>query len=133
MYEAERSRIALLDTAIPKASKPDVFARQIEGIVGAHKVDVVSFNQTKGVILGTNASDTNTPTIPEGASGANFSLSFSTNVDNYQALSGTLSDLEKLRLVPIITSVHMSKGKEKEEQKIILFVQGELPYLLPTK
>jgi hypothetical protein len=134
VYEAERSRITLLDNAVPKASKADVFARQIEGLIGAHKVDVISFNQTKGVIVGTEVvSAAPLTTIPEGASASTFSLSVSTGVDNYEALSTLLSDLEKLRMAQILENVKVSKGKEKEEQKLILFVQGELPYLLPTK
>lgn len=134
VYEAERSRISLLDTAVPKMSKTDVFARQIEGVVGAHQVEVLSFNQTKGVIVGAPVQNTSTGvTVPEEASSSSFSLSVSTNVDNYQALASLLSDLEKLRMAQIIDNIRISKGKEKEEQKLILFVQGELPYLLPTK
>lgn len=133
LFEAERSHIALLDVAIPRTSKQDIFARQIEGLIGTHKVDVISFNQTKGVIVGTPVPNTTTTTMPEGASSSNFSLSVSTNVENYQALSGLLSDLEKLRMAQIIQSVKIAKGKEKEQQKVILFLQGDLPYLLPTK
>jgi hypothetical protein len=134
VYEQERAHIALLDTAIPKVSKEDIFARQIEGLIGTHQVDLISFNQTKGVILGTSVPNSlTTIPIPEEASSSNFSFSVSTNVDNYSALSGLLTDLEKLRMPQIFEEVRISKGKEKQEQKVILFVQGELPYLLPTK
>jgi hypothetical protein len=134
VYEAERSRIVFLDNAVPKASKQDIFARQFEGLIGSHHVDVDTFNQSKGIIVGNAVPRAaSAVTIPEDASSSIFSLSVSTNIDNYQALSGFLSDLEKLRMAQVIENVKISKGNEKEQQKVILFVQGELPYLLPTK
>jgi len=134
VYETERTHISLLDTAIPRMSKPDVFARQIEGLVGTHKVAINSFSESKGVIVGAPPSDTTkTEPLPENALGSTFSLAVSIDVDNYQALSSLLMDLEKLRMTQSIEEVKISKGKEKEKQKIVLFLQGSLPYLLPTK
>lgn len=132
VYESERSKIAVLETSIPKIAQPDVFARQIEGLIGTHQVEVVSFNQTRSVLLGNTplpATTKEVPLPPE-TSSTSFTLSVSADVDNYQLVTGLLSDFEKLRIPSVLQEVRISKGKDKDEQKMILFMQGEIPYLL---
>lgn len=141
LYEAERSKITLLESAIPKAVQPDVFARQVEGLVGSRGVEMRSFAQNEGVIVGSmpavpdgqQTQSSNQVILPEGALGSNFIITTSVTVDNYQAASLFLTDLEKIRMPAYFEEVRISNGKELENQKLIIFVRGQLPYLLLTK
>ena len=50
LYDSEKERIALLDTAIPAKPQAEVFIRQIEGLVGKDNTLLDSF-QTGKVVL----------------------------------------------------------------------------------
>lgn len=140
LYEQERNKIVLLENAVPKTSEPDVFARQIEGLVGAHAIDITSFTVNKSLILSkspnTESGSANKDPLPEESLGAEFSVTGTVPITEYSSLSDFLTDFEKLRRPAYIDQVRISRisrGKEKDSKDIVLFIQGKLPYLLYSK
>jgi hypothetical protein len=133
LYEQERSKIVLLESAIPKTSEPDIFSRQVEGLVGAHDINITSFTLEGGTILGsTIPKSTGTPakdTLPEGAAETGFTLTGTTPIENYQKISSFLTDFEKLRRPVVINEIRITRGQEKDSQEIVLYLKGQLPYL----
>lgn len=136
VYDQNRSKIAILESAIPKSSEADVFARQIEGLVGGHTIDLVSLAIDKGAIVGGISLAPVKPLLgrkkelPENASSLEFSMTLSTDIDNFPSLERFVSDFEKLRRPAIIDELRITRGQEKDNTKIVLFLRGRVPYLI---
>lgn len=137
-YQTERAKIAVLESAIPKSGQPDIFARQIEGLVGSHQVGAISFSVGKSTVFETKTNpgqEATSTSLPEGAEATGFTLTTEMDITNFSALSGFLTDFEKLRIPLVLQEIRVTKGQalDAQSQKLLLFIRGEAPYLLYAK
>lgn len=106
LFDLERQKIRLLETAMPKKPSPQDFARQIEGLTVKHQINISDITVDKVLILGkatdkpSENKEEKEVTLPEGASKMTFSIKVSTEIDRYTPLSNLLSDLEKIEKSP---------------------------------
>jgi len=138
LYDREREKVKLIESAIPLAPSPEDFARQIEGLTQKHQVEIVSVTIGRILILGQEASldesqekkEKSIESFPEGARELNFTIKTSTSTDKHIALINLLSDLENLRSPVKIDSLDLMSESEKGEEtkKLVLVVNGRLPY-----
>ncbi len=141
-YESERAKIAVLESAVPKSGQPDIFARQIEGLVGSHQLSTVSFTVGKSTVFDTTTNSEALPlpeqsssSLPEGAEGTGFTLTTEIDLTNFLTLSEFLNDFEKLRMPFVLHEIRVTTGQalDTQGQKLLLFIRGETPYLLYNK
>jgi hypothetical protein len=115
LYEQEKSKIELLDTAIPRGPNPEVFARQIALILGDQSSATTNEGGTKG-------------SFPKNAGSVTFSTGAKAVVDQFQLVSDFLSDFEMLRRPTKIDSLSLTVKKEGTETTVSLIIGGKLPY-----
>ncbi len=139
VFNQERPKITVLESALPSGLEPDVFARQVEGLVGAHSITLVSMTLDKGTILGGRVPEKESeniskePALPDKVVGSTFTLTLNSPSSQYKNLSEFLKDFENLRRFTIIDEIRFTKGQQKDSEKIILFIRGKLPYLLSAR
>ena len=127
IFNQERSRIELLSSAIPEKPTPELFVRQVEGLVGKHGVEILGLSLGKATLLGASTGETQTSKnkLPAGAGGLSFSLS---TKSNYSALSSFLSDLESLRRPIKVDTFSINAAETEGEDFLILVITGQTPY-----
>jgi hypothetical protein len=134
-FDQEQVKIAVLESAIPKSGQPDIFSRQVEGLVGSHQLATISFTVGKSTILQTGpkaeAPPETTP-LPEGAEGMSFTLNTEADLADFSKLSAFLADFEKLRMPLVLEEIQITSGQALDAQgaKLLLFIRGEAPYIL---
>jgi hypothetical protein len=131
LYDSEKERIALLDTAIPAKPQAEVFIRQIEGLVGKDNTLLDSFQTGKVVLVGEESAPVaqgiqTTEALPEGAGALSFSLRTSSD---YPSIYNLSSDLEILRMPVKIDSFDISSQETETSKTLSLSVEGRTPYL----
>ena len=125
-YNQERSTLELLSFAIPDKPTPELFVRQIEGLVGKHAVEVLGLSIGKATLLGTSTEQESAKSLlPSDASSISFSLS---TKGNYLSLSSFLSDLESLRRPIKVDTFSVNASETEGEDILILVMTGQTPY-----
>jgi len=127
IFNQERSRIELLSSAIPEKPTPELFVRQIEGLVGKHGVEILGLSIGKVTLLGASTEEEQRAKsgLPTGAGSISFSLSAK---GNYSSLSSFLSDLESLRRPIKVDTFSVNASETKGEDFLILVITGQTPY-----
>lgn len=126
IYNQERSRLELLSSAIPDKPTPELFVRQIEGLVGKHAIEVLGLSIGKATLLGTSTEEqSNNSLLPSDASSISFSLS---TKGNYLSQSSFLSDLETLRRPIKVDTFSINASETEGEDVLILVMTGQTPY-----
>ena len=127
IFNQERSRIELLSSAIPEKPTPELFVRQIEGLVGKHGVEILGLSIGKATLLGasTEKTDKTKSELPTGAGSISFSLSAK---GSYSSLSSFLSDLESLRRPIKVNTFSLNAAEIEGEDFLILVITGQTPY-----
>ncbi|MFH1863880.1 MAG: hypothetical protein ABIJ85_03170 [bacterium] len=129
ILDSETYRLSLLDSSVLDTPKPEIFARQIEGLSNKNSVKVLGISVGETVILG-KAKEAKTSTelkpLPENSQ----AIVFSTNTTgSYQGLYSFLQDLENLRLSLKIDSYGLTSSKVEGQTLLTLVVSGRIPYL----
>jgi hypothetical protein len=135
LFDRERQKIRLLETAMPEKPSPEDFARQIEGLSVKHQINISDITVDKVLILGKESpvpaeGEKEKIVLPEGAREMIFSIKVSTTIDRYAPLIDLLSDLEELRNPIKIDSVSFLSEEDKAEgtKQLVLVLDGILPY-----
>lgn len=133
VFEKEKSRISLLEVAIPKEAQPKVFASQVQALSTRHEIEISGLSTGKGTILGASPQG-NTPTQGQSqevnANELEFSIDTKVLLSQYVLLVNFLSDLQKLRIPVKIDSLRISTNQEQERKVLLMTIQGQLPYYL---
>lgn len=125
IYNQERPRISLLDTAIPDKPSPELFVRQIEGLVTKYSVDVLGLSLGKLTLLGTSTEEVRKDSLPEGTGAISFSLSVK---GNFTQLSSFLSDFESFRRPIKIDTFSINASETEGDDILVLVMTGQSPY-----
>lgn len=127
IYNQEGPRLSLISSAMPEKPFPELFVRQLEGLVAKHNVQVLGLTFGKATLLGSE-DDSSIKKIPLPAKigGTSFSLSAK---GNYSSISSFLSDLESLRRPIIIDTFSLNVSEVAERDVLVLVVTGLAPYL----
>jgi len=133
LYDRERSRIALLNTAIPNRPTPEIFARQIEGLSVKNSVSIFGIETGSATILGEDTSVNQSTaseglSLPQNAGQVNYIVRLRSPIEGYQSLHSFLTDAENLRTLNKFISVDMSTVTDNEGRFLILLIDGLLPY-----
>lgn len=125
----EEAKISLLRTAIPDKPSPEIFVRQIEGLVAKHSVNILGMSIGEAVLVGeekVQRKKTEVTELPLGAGSLSFSVSVT---GNYQSIISFLSDLENLRMPVKIDAVNIVSSNDEEGAGLVLVATGRIPYL----
>lgn len=112
----ETSRLSLLNTSVFDTPKPEVIARQFEGLSNKNIVK----------ILGLSIEKTKLKPLPENSEAINLSVSAT---GPYQGLYSFLKDIENLRIPIQIDTFQMGATKAENETFLTLVISGRIPYL----
>jgi len=112
----ETSGLSLLNTSVFDTPKPEVAARQFEGLSDKNIVK----------ILGLSFEKTTLKPLPENAGGINLSVSAT---GSYQGLYSFLEDIENLRIPVQIDTFQIGATKAQDETLLTLVISGRIPYL----
>jgi len=125
----ETNRIPLLDTSVFSAPKPDVVARQFEGLANKHAVNIQTLSFDKMVLVGnsiTTITSKELKPLPESSGVMNVSIGVT---GSYQGLYPFLKDVENLRIPIQIDTFEIGSKKSEEETVLTLVVSARIPYL----
>lgn len=127
IFNQERSRIELLSTAIPEKPTPELFVRQVEGLVGKHGVKILGLSIGKATLLGASTEEAQMSKrgLPTGAGSISFSLSAK---GGYASLSAFLFGLESLRRPIKVDTFSINASETEGEDFLILVITGQTPY-----
>jgi len=129
LYDEERQNIDLLKSAIPKKAEPDIYVRQIEGVVSQNPVTVHSLSLGKTNLLGSETSvalDAGNDPLPEGANGLKFTINTSSN---FPVLASFISGLESLRRPYKLDTLLINTTDAEITKELILVINARAPYL----
>jgi len=131
IHTQELSRIALLDTAIPKNPSPDTFSQQIEGAAAIKNSGLMGISIESTKLVGSDEqrkAKKDEEVLPHGALGISMSLNFT---GNYQSLYDLLSTLEFMRRpIKIMTLNFTRPSTDLFGPDILnLSISGQAPYL----
>ena len=131
IHTQELSRIALLDTTIPKSPSPDTFAQQIEGAAATKNSGLVGISIENTKLVGSDEQikiKKDEEVLPHGALGISVSLNFT---GDYQSLHDLLSTLEFMRRpIEIMTLNFVKPSTDLFGPDILnLSISGQAPYL----
>ena len=127
IYNQEGQRLLFLTSAMPGKPLPELFVRQLEGLVAKHNVQVLGLTFGKATLLGSeDVSTTKKIPLPVNMSGASFSLSAK---GTYASISSFLADLESLRRPIIIDTFSLNVSEVEGQDVLVLVVTGLAPYL----
>ena len=128
LYDVERQRIQLLETAMPRNPTPQTLIRQIEATSAKHGATTLSLSIGETALLGQEKprKGEELEALPNGA--GELSLTLSATAD-YLPLFNYLSDLESLRRPVKIDSLRFSSADTETGKVLILLVGGRTPYL----
>jgi len=112
----ETSRLPLLNTSVFDMPRPEVAARQFEGLANKNAVK----------ILGLSFEKTTLKPLPENSEAINLSVSAT---GSYQGLYSFLKDIENLRIPVQIDTVQIGASKGENETFLTLVISGRIPYL----
>ena len=127
IYNQEGQRLLFLTSAMPGKPLPELFVRQLEGLVAKHNVQVLGLTFGKATLLGSeDVSTTKKIPLPANMGGASFSLS---TKGTYASISSFLSDLESLRRPIIIDTFSLNVSEVEGQDVLVLVVTGLAPYL----
>ena len=130
IFEQERSKIELLNTAIPDDPDPHGYLRQVEGIADKNGVGIKNFTMGNVVLIGevqtvvTGTEETEQPVLE----GEQLESSISVT-GGYSNLISFLTELESMRrpLFSQIVKVNITEGEQIEE--LVLTATGLVPFL----
>lgn len=126
LYASEGSRLALLDTAVPKESQLVEFVKQIERVASAHSVTVYTMSSGTVPIV-------DVPAEADMDKRITYSITLS---GAYKDLVATLTDIENMRRPSEVASASFSVDESTETASLFLSITGDIPYLtlsLPTE
>lgn len=131
VWGQEQDNLSFIDQALPSLPNPQVFLKQIEGLVGKHKLFVKSFSAENILLSGKSTTVSKELSEQEKANNTianiklmKFSLSFT---GTYSQVSAFLEDFENLRQTTIINSFGISLSATKLNE-INLRIEGNVPY-----
>lgn len=127
IYNQEGTRLSLLSSAMPEKPFPELFVRQLEGLVAKHNVEVLGLTFGKATLLGSeDDSAIKKVSLPANVGGASFSLSAK---GTYTSITSFLADLESLRRPIIIDTFSLNVSGVEGKDVLVLVVTGLAPYL----
>jgi Tfp pilus assembly protein PilO len=134
VYEQEKDRIKLLDTAVPDEALTQDYLKQVDGVASLNKVALDLLSVKNVVIVGpalpqaaqTTATDEDIPDpLPNNAS--DIEMTFGVT-GAYQNLMNYLKDIENLRRPIAIDMVSFDTFASEGIQKLVLTIRGRLPF-----
>ncbi len=138
-YDRNKSKIDLLDTAVPTIPDPNGQQRQLEGVIMKDQIELVALSLGPASIVGnlsfaplsaTSQADQGSSALPLSAK------SIYTSIDatgDYQKLLQFLGDIEKIRRPIFYDSFTFTTERQKSadgKPQLILSVAGFSPYYL---
>ena len=125
----ETSNLSLLDASVFDTPKPEVVARQFEGLSNKNIVKITGLSIEKIVLVGKDeATKTSTELrpLPENSRAMNLSVSAT---GSYQELFSFLKDIENLRVPIQIDTFQIGTTKSEDKAFLTLVISGRIPYL----
>lgn len=129
ILDKETFRLSLLSSSVFDTPRPEIFARQVEGLSSKNFVNILGITVGDVAILGkikAVKASTELKPLPEDALGVDFSTSAT---GSYQQLYSFLQDIENLRIPLKIDSYSITSSKVNEQTLLTLVVSGRIPYL----
>jgi hypothetical protein len=129
ILDQNTAKLALVNSAIFTAPKPEVFSRQAEGLAKKNSVSLLGLTLGEATLVGKATppkASKELKSLPAEAFEITFSLSVS---GTYGGLFSFLKDLEGSRLPFWIDSFTVSTAKVKDQKLLTLVVSGRIPYL----
>lgn len=128
-FSRERTRINLLESAIPKNPEPEKYLRQIEGLITKNSLNLLGASAGNIVLAGANPeaekkSSKGLDQLPN--STKSFILTF-TIIGPYQQTNLFLNDIENLRR-PLWLDTLIFNTNEQIQGQITTIVTGRIPY-----
>lgn len=126
-YNREEKRLFLIEQSLPENPSPDLYLRQIEGLVGTHNLTLKSFNVGETLIWGIapksiQEEDERKQKIP-GVRGASVAFAVTGSFEN---ISAFLDNLENLRQTLMVDNFSMGISKSLDSG-ITLTLAGSVP------
>lgn len=125
LYERERSKIELLDNAIPDSAKPDILAFQFEGISSDNQIPLSQLTISESVVKGVSNDQVD---VEQKESSIDFV--FQTSAD-YSKIIQTISNIQNLRRILNVSSVSLNTPDDGS-QIIDLTISGKSIFI-PVK
>lgn len=131
----ETPRISLLNTSVFDTPRPEVVARQFEGLSNKNIVKILDLSVEKIVLIAKGetigkdeATETSTELkpLPENSEAINLSVS---TTGSYQGLYSFLKDIENLRIPVQIDTFQIGASKAEDETFLTLVISCRIPYL----
>lgn len=132
-YDQYRNQILTLNNqALPSSSKPDDFVRQVEGVSLLANANVTNVTLQDAVVLGTTSSlakraglNRQEKKLPENAQAMRFTTQVASD---YPTLFTFVNAITTLRRPVRIESVNFHQVRVKEDEQLVLDVQGDALY-----
>lgn len=129
VYSGSQTQIQNIDAALSTAPQPNVFARQIEGLVSKDAVNVLGISVGEITLYGKDPQikkSNEAKQLPGNAKEMPISLNVS---GNYSALTNFIRDLESLRIPIKIDVLTINSSLTDLGQIIVAAVSGRVPYI----
>lgn len=129
LYDIERRRVQLIETAIPRNPTPEGFVRQLEAVAGKNAANTLSMSMGETVLFGQEKpkQEQGQELEPLPGESGELSLSVSTTSD-YGSLTNYLSDLENLRRPIKIDKLSFTSSETETGRILVLLVSGRVSY-----
>lgn len=138
LYDRQRAKIVLLNSAIPTDPQPDTFMRQILGVSTQTNVEVLDITTNEVSLYPLKATTTSTskkvkqasPSGQLNQSELSISVQTKSALENYSDISTFLTQIENLRRPLNFEKVSLSVATEREQKYLVFGISGSLPYLI---
>lgn len=127
LYDLERRRVQLIETAIPRNPTPEGLVRQLEAVAGKNAANTLSMSMGETVLFGQEKPKQEQGLEPLPGESGELSLSVSTTSD-YGSLTNYLSDLENLRRPIKIDKLSFTSSETETGRILVLLVSGRVSY-----
>lgn len=129
ILDQQGNKLTVINSAVFDIPKPEIFARQIDGLGNKNSVSILGLSLEEVTLIGKSSpakSSKESKPLPAGAYEMNFSLNVG---GDYAQLYSFLRDLENLRIPLGIDSLTINSSKVEEQKLLTLAVSGRIPYL----
>ena len=129
IYNQSQTQIQNIDAALSTAPQPNIFARQIEGLVSKDAVNISGLSVGEITLYGKDPQvkkSKETKPLPEDAKEMPVSINVS---GSYQTLTNFIKDFESLRIPTKIDVLTINSSLTSLGQIIILIISGRVPYI----
>lgn len=131
-YDSEKSKISLLNTAIPERPMPEIFFRQVQNIALEHQIQISAISTGEAIILGESSSEIQNTSEDKPSSPSfnklKFSLTIELPLDNYSLIPNFLTDFTNMRYPAKLNLLRITTKETGKERSLLIFLEGILPY-----